>query len=86
VIDRVLETPTTEARRLWHPLFMVNSPAVNPFVMPGPVTFVKSDDILISSGRMSETARRAGRPTDLAQEFVTRPCGKSNATPTAQGR
>ena len=44
MIEIVLETPTTEERPSSAPAFMVQPPTLNPFVMPGSVALIKSDD------------------------------------------
>src|SRR3989442_7103656 len=72
MIEAVLEAPTAEERPSLASVFMVNSPAVNPFVMPGPVAFTKSDDhfdVEWTDERDGPSSRAAA---DLAHEFVSR--------------
>lgn len=44
MIDALLATPTVEESPSHEPEFRVNSPAANPFVTPGPINIVRSDD------------------------------------------
>ena len=61
-----------EERPLVGPVFSVNSPAVNPFVSPGSVAFIKTDDHLDLQwvNEMDGPASRAGE--DLGEEFIAR--------------
>ena len=72
MIEAVLRPPTTEERLSSAPAFMVNSPTLNPFVTPGSVVFVKTDDHF----DLEWTDERRTAPTPsaikLADEFIAR--------------
>ena len=72
MIEIVLENPTSEERPSSAPTFMVNSPTLNPFIAPGPVAVVESDDHF----DVEWTDERSVKPTqsavELAEESVAR--------------
>ena len=72
MIETVLKTPTSEEQLSSAPAFMVNSPTLNPFVTPGSVAFVKSDDHF--DLKWTDERRTAPTPSaiKLADEFVAR--------------
>lgn len=72
MIETVLDTPATEERPSSAPVFMVNSPALNPFVAPGAVSFVESEDHLVLEWTDEGWRVPAPSGAELAEEFVGR--------------
>lgn len=72
MIETALETSTTEEQPSLGPVFMVKSPAINPFVVAGPVAFVKTDNKLDLEWTRETDSPSSQAAAELAEEFVSR--------------
>jgi len=71
VIETALPTSTTEELPSPAPLFRVDSPAVNPFVTPGPISFTRTDDHLGLAWDDEAIAPDNRESVRLAEDFVS---------------
>ena len=72
MIEIVLDNPTAEERPSSAPTFLVNSPTSNPFVAPGPVAVVESDDHFDLKWTDDRWAQPTQSAVKFAEEFVAR--------------